>query len=161
MNILILYATSMGNAESLSNSLADLLHARGHHAEIRNVATQTPADLALESRPVIFCASTWGEGDPPDDAIEFWEHLQAVADSCLTPLRYAVYALGDRNYDEFCGFGRKLDECLAAKGATCIVERVDNDVDFEEHLPVFSASLITALNVLEQDLQPQPQLLAA
>ena len=158
MNTLILYATSQGNAESLSHLLADLLSARGHHAEVRNIATQPPADLALEFRPIVFCASTWGEGDPPDDALEFWDDLQRVTDNSLALLRYAVYALGDRNYDEFCGFGRKLDECLAAKGAIRLVERVDNDVDFEEHLPDFSAALITALTILEQ---AQPQLLAA
>ena len=145
MNILILYATSMGNAESLANSLDDLLMAGGHACEVANVATIPPITLARESRPVVFCASTWGEGDPPDDAIEFWDLLQALPDDSLNALRFGVYALGDRNYEEFCGFGRKLDECLAARGATRLVDRMDNDTDYEEHLHPFSQSLLGVL----------------
>lgn len=146
MNLLILFATSMGNAESLASSLADLLGSGGHHCEIANVATLPPMALALEARPVIFCASTWGEGDPPDDAVEFWDLLQFLPDGSLPSLSFAVYALGDRNYEEFCGFGRKLDECLAAKGARRLVDRVDNDTDYEEHLHPFSQSLLQALD---------------
>ena len=145
MNILILFATSMGNAESLANSLADLLAAGGHSCDTANVATVPPMALVQEARPVIFCASTWGEGDPPDDAIEFWELLQAMPDDSLGSLRFGVYALGDRNYEEFCGFGRKLDECLAARGATRLVDRMDNDTDYEEHLHPFSQALIRVL----------------
>lgn len=145
MNILILFATSMGNAESLAGSLDDLLQAGGHFCEVANIATVSPDSLALETRPVIFCASTWGEGDPPDDTIEFWDLLQAAPEGTLEPLRFGVYALGDRNYEEFCGFGRKLDECLAAKGGTRLVDRVDNDVDYEEHLHPFAKSLLAVL----------------
>ena len=45
----------------------------------------------------------------------------------LSGLRYAVLALGDSEYAQFCGFGRALDEWLRAQGAQPLFDRVDVD----------------------------------
>lgn len=43
----------------------------------------------------------------------------------LPTLSYAVLALGDRSYDNFCGFGRDIDKWLAGTGARPMVTRID------------------------------------
>ena len=75
--------------------------------------------------------STHGDGDPPDDARGFIEHLMGKRVPQLAQLRYSVLALGDSSYPKFCETGRQVDERLAALGAERLLPRVDCDVDYE------------------------------
>jgi sulfite reductase (NADPH) flavoprotein alpha-component len=83
------------------------------------------ARLASATR-VLFIASTYGEGDAPDTAAQFAGRLMAAGVD-LSHLHYAVLALGDRNYANYCGFGRALDAWLAQQGATRLFDRIDVD----------------------------------
>src|SRR6185295_17659736 len=50
----------------------------------------------------------------------------------LEGTEFAVLALGDTAYVEFCAIGKALDERLAALGAKRVADRVDCDLDFAE-----------------------------
>lgn len=141
--LLILYATVTGNAESCAEKIAEFARQRGFEPRVWNVEGFDIKQLANEPA-ALFSVSTYGEGDPPDQATTFWDELQAYAGS-LSNLRYAIYALGDTSYSDFCGFGKKLDSELSTKGAQCIAERADNDLDFEAGLDAWCNAVFDAL----------------
>ena len=72
-----------------------------------------------------------GNGDPPRDAVESRTSLLRHA------RELALREFRDRHptYVEFCGFGRKLDAELAAKGAQSFVACWEYDFDFDAGLP--------------------------
>ncbi|MDM0040596.1 sulfite reductase subunit alpha [Variovorax sp. J22G21] len=122
---LVLFATQTGQAETLAWQTADGLHADG--SPVRVLALNAlDADTLRAAPRALFIASTYGEGDAPDGASLFVEKLMTQAHA-LPALRYAVLALGDRQYQNFCGFGRQLDEWLQASGAMREFERIDVD----------------------------------
>lgn len=143
--MLILFATMTGNAEDAAESIAKRLKKLGHDPTVANIEKHTPESLLTRGQPILFVVSTWGEGEPPDEALEFWETLAKLDGGALEGLRYAVYALGDSSYDEFCGFGRNLEAALTLKGGICIAPRAECDCDHDEFVESWSAQVHAAL----------------
>ncbi|SEO68209.1 sulfite reductase (NADPH) flavoprotein alpha-component [Luteibacter sp. UNC138MFCol5.1] len=123
--ILVVHASQTGFATELATKTADELRAGGKPVDIRGIDAVTPAMLAQATR-ALFVASTTGEGDAPDAATAFRQRAMR-APAALGGLAYGVLALGDRDYDDFCAFGRDLDAWLRASGATPLFDRVDVD----------------------------------
>lgn len=71
----------------------------------------------------ILLAATHGEGDPTDNALRFHTWLKKSAKAKETELlkdvNFAVFALGDTEYEKFCAAGKffdsKLEECGAKR----------------------------------------------
>lgn len=122
---LVLHASQTGNAETLAERSARLLATGGLAARAASMATLDAATLQGATR-ILFIASTYGEGDAPDAAARFAGTLM-TAGADLAHLHYAVLALGDRSYANFCAFGRALDAWLARQGATRLFERIEVD----------------------------------
>lgn len=84
------------------------------------------AERLQQASRILFIASTTGEGDPPDHAVGFLKRVMPAIEG-LPGLRYGLLALGDRDYAQFCAFGRELDEWLARRGAHALFDRVEVD----------------------------------
>ena len=80
-------------------------------------------------RRVLLVASTYGEGEPPDPALDFWNWLSGENGPRFEGVEYSVLALGDTSYAEFCRFGRQLDERFEHLGAKRVAERAECDAD--------------------------------
>jgi sulfite reductase (NADPH) flavoprotein alpha-component len=126
----ILFGTESGNAEALAAQARKAAAKLGFAPKVLDMADFTPAQAAATEN-LLIVASTWGEGDPPQRAVDFFEMLMADDAPRFEKTRFAVLALGDRAYAQFCEIGRKIDERLAALGGARIADRIECDLDFE------------------------------
>jgi sulfite reductase (NADPH) flavoprotein alpha-component len=128
--LLIMYGSQTGTAEQLAKRVATEAGRRGFAPRVLDMNAYTSVDLKQERR-LVLVTSTWGDGDPPDNALAFWNHLNSEASPKLEHLAYSVLALGDKNYTDFCGAGKKFDARLEQLGARRVLPRTDCDTDYE------------------------------
>jgi len=140
----IVYASESGNCERLAGDLAKLARKNGLKPTIVDMADLDIATLAATKR-LVFIAATWGEGEPPARAIRSYAELMGDKAPRLDGVEFAVLALGDTAYVEFCAIGKAIDERLAALGAKRVVERIDCDLDFASPAADWIGNAIKAL----------------
>lgn len=146
MNIMLLYGTETGNAEMLAEDIMAELDG-DHEVECRNLSDFGPDEFATGRLYMIVC-STYGDGELPASAQPFAEALKAAAPN-LSDIHFAIFGLGDSEYEETFNFGSKgLAELLSRYGAVQIGERVIHDAsgsDMAEDLAFPWAARIVAL----------------
>lgn len=124
--VLLAYATQAGQAERVALHTAAALQKAGVTVSVQSLAALDPERLRHFQR-VLFVVSTFGEGEPPDSARRFTKQLAHQPGSTLSHIRYGMLALGDRNYEKFCGFGHTLDHWLHSQGAEALFPLIEVD----------------------------------
>ncbi|OKP99587.1 bifunctional nitrate reductase/sulfite reductase flavoprotein subunit alpha [Paenibacillus sp. P46E] len=156
--VTILWASQTGNAEGAAIDCAKKLQQAGYDVRLVNMNQYAVSDLA-GNRFVLFIASTFGAGDPPDNGESFFQSLKAENAPQLQDLHYAVLAFGDSNYDLFCGFGRNLDTRLAELGAQRLLDCAHCDTDFQEQVDAWTSDISALLSGFAGN--PKPSIPAA
>lgn len=118
---LIAYASQTGSAERIARLTAQAFPG----AAAVPIGALDPATLARTKR-LFVVASTYGEGEPPDTARTFARTMMARPGD-LPHLSYAVLALGDRAYRDFCAFGHRVDHWLHDARAVRLFDPVEAD----------------------------------
>jgi sulfite reductase (NADPH) flavoprotein alpha-component len=159
----ILYGSQTGTAESLAKRAAKEAGKRGFAATVVDMAQTDAARLAQE-RNVLVITSTYGDGEPPDNAKALHTTLARVCHSLddkpkalagvsqpsslssqLNSVRFSVCSLGDTNYTQFCKCGADFDSYLEKLGAARITPRADCDLDYEEKFTAWLNAALAAL----------------
>ncbi|MET0240307.1 MAG: NADPH cytochrome P450 oxidoreductase family protein [Sphingobium sp.] len=122
--MLILYASQTGQALELAQmALRRLLE--GAQDAVAMPLGQATVEQIAACRQLLIVAATTGIGEPPDDARAFVPRMAERPD--LSGVRHAVLALGDRKYEDFCSFGRRVDAWLTDCGAKALHDRIEAD----------------------------------
>ncbi|WP_039057180.1 bifunctional nitrate reductase/sulfite reductase flavoprotein subunit alpha [Enterobacter sp. Bisph1] len=138
--VLVLWASTTGNAQAFARRCAEhFLHA-GQTVKLRGMDRVSVADINAAPY-LLLIASTFGDGDPPGNGSALWAALSAENCPQFSTTAFAVLAFGDANYQQFCGFGRKLDARLAALGAQRLWECQPCDVGNDETAPQWLATI--------------------
>ncbi|XP_049858978.1 NADPH--cytochrome P450 reductase [Schistocerca gregaria] len=136
-SLVVFYGSQTGTAEEFAGRLAK----EGARYRLKGmVADPEECDMeeltSLKDIPnslAVFCMATYGEGDPTDNAMEFYEWLQN-GDPDLTGLNYAVFGLGNKTYEHYNEVAKYIDKRLEDLGATRVYEMGlgDDDANIED-----------------------------
>ena len=152
---LIVFASQSGQAENIAQQTAQQLQAVGQKVSLVDIQYLTLEQLR-QAKQVLWCVSTYGEGDAPDTAQFAIKHIFSHANLDLSHQSYAILALGDKRYSHFCRFGQVLNQHLQQHHAQALFEMVcvdylkQADLDcWVKHLEQLSAQKLS--RILQQN----------
>jgi sulfite reductase alpha subunit-like flavoprotein len=126
LNLKILVGTMTGTAEMVAQEVQAALEAVGHSATIQ-MMDDLEASIFADGGTFLICTSTYGQGDVPDNAQEFFASLEGERPD-LSAVSYGVIALGDLTYrDTFCEGGLRFDRLMTELGAQRVGEILKHD----------------------------------
>lgn len=127
----ILYGSRTGNGDALAKRAQEIGTAQGLKVTLKSMNDYKPRDLQSEKNLIVI-VSTHGEGEPPFAAKGLHEYIFGKRATKLEGVKYAVLALGDSTYFQFCRTGKDFNEQLEKLGATRQVPLIACDIDFED-----------------------------
>ncbi|KAK5055261.1 hypothetical protein LTR84_013011 [Exophiala bonariae] len=122
----IFWGSQSGTGEGFARRLAKECQQRFSLATIvADLSDYDPETIRLVplSKLVVFILSTYGEGDPSDNALGFWDWVtKDLGDSALLcNLRYAAFGLGNSNYQHYNRVITVVTELLDQQGAQRLI----------------------------------------
>ncbi|CAH1100163.1 unnamed protein product [Psylliodes chrysocephalus] len=136
-SLVVFYGSQTGTGEEFAGRLAKegvRYRMKGMVADPEECDMEELVNLKnIPNSLAVFCLATYGEGDPTDNAMEFYEWLQN-GDADLTGLRYAVFGLGNKTYEHYNKVAIYVDKRLEELGATRLYELGcgDDDANIED-----------------------------
>ena len=150
----IYYGSQSGNAEALARDLRKFAGGRGFAPAVAELDSLDLAALATLRHLLIIC-STFGEGEPPDNAKGFYERLMNDSAAPLPAgLNFAVCGLGDSSYADFNQCATDIHARLLELGATACHDLAACDVAFEDDYAAWKAAVFATPAFLDAAGQP-------
>lgn len=125
--VVIAYASQSGSAAMFASQTALQLQAAGMASHRVSLNQLTP-ELLMQAKTLLVIASTYGEGEAPDNGDRFIARtLGKLKQHSLQHLQVAVLGLGDSSYQYFCGFAHQLQHGLQHRGAHFFTDVIEVD----------------------------------
>ncbi|KXJ89308.1 hypothetical protein Micbo1qcDRAFT_149854 [Microdochium bolleyi] len=121
---IILWGSQSGTAEGLAQRLKrDIRQRFGAQVVLGDLSDFDPATVANIAGHVFLLVvmSTYGEGDPSDNAQDFTTYLSSAASVDLAHLRFAAFGCGNSSYRFFNQVIYDTASALERRGATAVV----------------------------------------
>jgi NADPH-ferrihemoprotein reductase len=127
-NCVVFYGSQTGTAEDYASRLAkegksrfglDTMVADLEEYDFDNL------DTIPDDKVIMFVLATYGEGEPTDNAVEFYEFITGESvsfsegneDKPLANLNYVAFGLGNNTYEHYNSMVRNVDAALTKYGA--------------------------------------------
>ncbi|WP_323059346.1 assimilatory sulfite reductase (NADPH) flavoprotein subunit [Aeromonas hydrophila] len=143
-NLTILYGSLTGNAKGVASAIKAQAEARGLPVTLTSMADYKPKQLKKETH-LLVVVSTYGEGEPPESAVDLFEQLKKGKVGKLEGLKFAVLGLGDSSYEFFCQTGKDFDSLLTKAGADRVHELASLDVDYQDAAKAWGEQALNAI----------------
>jgi sulfite reductase (NADPH) flavoprotein alpha-component len=142
--VTILWGSQTGNSEGLAKKFVKTLKKGNFEPEVFDMGSYDHARLPQEKNLLVI-TSTYGDGEPPDNAAELYNWIRSDAAPRLEGVNFSVLALGDTNYPDFCKCGIDFDTRLEQLGASRLFQRVDSDVDYDGPFKQWTEGILSVL----------------
>jgi flavodoxin I len=146
MNTIIIYTSMTGTTELMAITIGEELKKCGLKVDIKD-ALEISAEELNSYEGILIGSYTWGNGELPDEIVDFYEDLQSVN---LSGKMIAIFGAGDSSYDHFARAVDILEETLKSQGCEIVLKglKVDRESDSDVRIicRLYSEKLIKALN---------------
>lgn len=143
--VTVLFGSQTGNSQRLAKVLSSKLEERGLQVTLSSMSN-FKTNTIKKVKNLLIVVSTHGEGDPPDNALPFYEFIYSKRAPKLDELNYSVLSLGDSSYEFFCKTGKDFDQRLEELGSTRLSPRIDCDLDYDEPAGEWMESVLASLS---------------
>ncbi|KAI0968964.1 NADPH-cytochrome P450 reductase [Xylaria arbuscula] len=136
-NCVIFYGSQTGTAEDYASRLAKEGKSRyGLETMVADLEEYDYDNLDTfpEDKVAMFVLATYGEGEPTDNAVDFYEFITSEDpsfsnsnDPALGNLTYVAFGLGNNTYEHYNSMVRNVDKALGKLGAHRVGEAGEGD----------------------------------
>ncbi|MDM8356903.1 assimilatory sulfite reductase (NADPH) flavoprotein subunit [Pandoraea communis] len=154
-HLTILYGSQTGHAQEVAEHAKARAVDAGFKVDLFAMGDYKASRLKTD-KLLLVTVSTQGEGEPPDDARDFYDFLHGAKAPKLEGTRFAVLGLGDSSYEKFCQAGKDFDIRLSELGGERLVARVDSDVDYDAPAGQWIEDAVAALKRVAAPAAPSP-----
>lgn len=141
MKAMVVYTSMTGNTEFLAGCIVNELRLAGEEVVLKEAAFAFAEELEKYDQ-ILFGTYTWGDGDLPDESVDFYEEAK---EADLSGKKVAVFGSGDSSYSCFAGAVDIWEDLLKEKGcflATDSLKIDQGETEIEEKCKEFAKCFI-------------------